>query len=731
MMKETIELRSHQRRHDGRTVIAHLSDLHFRATTDPTSASWTALSDAVAAIAPDVICVTGDLIDSALADFGRRQHALHAVSRYLREIICPAANVSTECLAVVPGNHDYLWQGVAAGLARTHAVSAFRSVFDESLTPRLFSNLRLALLPFDSNATDWGASLASGLVDERELVSFDKECLRISTACSTDWTAATRVALLHHHPMPLAATETREGLTDREEWLLLRNAGRFMVQMLRAQIDIVLHGHKHYPGVAKARFPQPDRPDSTITVVGAGSCGPGRPPSFCELTVYDDRTIELCQHERLEAVFTRRRPTFLVSYSEARDGLYRRLTDALGVRALRVQRFEEIMPSGDVVRKEYIEGMAASRERSVRQVRQTVWSQSGEFELPEVTECPAGQHIWAEWDPERRTTDTGRPMKLCFDPPLMHDSAVTFRRATRVWNAIHFNQRDRHDTGAKESTESVYLSVMSAYETYQLHIAFPPGRFPTTARVRVEDAGGQPTVHEQRYAQAHFLASETARTLTLQLERPLPGYIYRVEWDLPPNDDEDLGQGAGAIRCARDVETRLRASGNQPRVVEALRGLYTDLRGNGFGPTAADDELELELFVYDETVHGLRSTGGLNRNTTEVVLAGKTAVGRAYRRRDAVVGVWDGGADTAASIVEPGLAGEHYTVLAALPLFYPITGGRRVAIVFATSRRANSGLRWVDAAEGLHQLKSRVTHWYATVLASELGVSDFPGFASQ
>ncbi|WP_439407817.1 metallophosphoesterase family protein [Bradyrhizobium sp. DASA03076] len=82
-----------------------------------------------------------------------------------------------------------------------------------------------------------------------------------------------RVAVLHHHPMPIAVRD--KSLDDAEQearlepFLILKNSGDLVHELQRLKYDLVLHGHKHRPQFARVELGA-DRPERYPILVLAG-----------------------------------------------------------------------------------------------------------------------------------------------------------------------------------------------------------------------------------------------------------------------------------------------------------------------------------------------------------------------------------------------------------------------------------------------------------------------------
>src|SRR5207302_4654043 len=127
--------------------------------------------------------------------------------------------------------------------------------------------LNVCILVLDSNVMEF-LDLASARIDTSDLSSFHTLASQVSGKNFT------KIALLHHHPMPISATE-REGFLNDPGFTMLKNAGQVMTTMVAAKMDLVLHGHEHYAAYSKAVFPYDRKEEHFITVVSAGSVGKG------------------------------------------------------------------------------------------------------------------------------------------------------------------------------------------------------------------------------------------------------------------------------------------------------------------------------------------------------------------------------------------------------------------------------------------------------------------------
>jgi predicted MPP superfamily phosphohydrolase len=147
---------------------------------------------------------------------------------------------------------------------------------------------RFAVVCFDSNpAKGRGRAFAAGEVGQDQITRLDHgrrskqagACPSCGTSVCSNLDGAEavllRVAVLHHHPLPIALSadsfrsRSREGKLER--YLLLRNSGDLLQQLQNHKFDLVLHGHKHRPQFARLELNTDGVDPYPLTVLAAGS----------------------------------------------------------------------------------------------------------------------------------------------------------------------------------------------------------------------------------------------------------------------------------------------------------------------------------------------------------------------------------------------------------------------------------------------------------------------------
>ncbi|HYI13419.1 MAG TPA: metallophosphoesterase [Thermoanaerobaculia bacterium] len=658
--------------------IAHISDLHFTSNTNPNEAIWQALRQDLEdeARRPDVIVATGDLVDNPGREwFGRgSERALNAVREYLHSL-CKAARIDpADRLVAIPGNHDYRTRG---NVASDYLERMFRSVFKNEFEHRLYPDLRLLILAFDSNSCDSNFDLATGAVADEDLLDiadFEKQDAQ-------NWGVATKLALLHHHPMPIAATEGLKKLTEVESFLLLRNAARFMTKMVDERIDLVLHGHRHCPSFSRATYTAGKDVEHTIAVVSAGSVHHDdlHDRSYNLVTISDGGEIRVERRSLSGNDYVHEREWMVRDYRQARELLYARLLGASKGR-LHVQRYsshEHIQrDSGDVVSIERFEGVTSRIDTAVDGFRYTASTTSGyvgkiEYESEKINFFTA---------PPTRNPDGSREIATRVEPSIAK-TPVTYTSMLRVVNAMYFSRRDRLDaTQNTTSEESVRNSTSHAYDAMHLSVTFPPEHFPKALRMAVRGPDGKPALWEREFVAPHLTVIPAVHTVSFSVEKPLPNYEYAIVWDLPP--DVELKLGAKEAGEADEILDQFNA--------QKAAGLLLQLE-NAFSPAVIAD-----LFVYDDRVGGQRLVDTSDPNPQDlkerIIRSGVGPVGRAYRRRAVIVAapvaaVEDVPESELADEVDPFSARTRSMI--AVPLYYPLYTGRRIGtVVLRTAARS-------------------------------------------
>jgi 3',5'-cyclic AMP phosphodiesterase CpdA len=727
-----------------RAVIAHISDLHFTTKSQRSDAIWQALCEDLKGIGGiDLVVVTGDVIDSSVSDnFGSDgvHTAFQRVRTYLLDDICPAAGVNPDIgMFVIPGNHDFRMKGLFKSDLQ---FDLFYQHFGSYFSNRHFQKLGLSLYVFDSNSPDRLLNFATGLVRETDLVTHHGLVRQLGDEHPKFASECTRVVLVHHHPLPIAPTQHREDLTAGEEFMLLKNAGIFMEQMVRTRMDLVLHGHRHYPAYARISFPTSEGGKHSIAVVAAGSVGlkGDHDYSYNLITIRNNCEIVLQRRVLRSALYESDGAFFISTYEDARRK--RCVPDKNDPRQIWADKYVRIdsirAGSGDAVMDETFTNARAANKFPIADMPRMLSSNSGIFG-DWAYDVPRGQSMEWEWDGP--AVDGKRAGHTRIDPPL-GPTPITFSRKGTTFNAIHFNRRDRLDaTNQHDKGEWVYMATRHLYDSAILQVNFPPASFPSDFRVEVRQEDDKTRdFQEEEYLRSRLTRFPNINSVVLAFETPIPKYSYRIKWDLPADDTDELGLSAADLGLASVISDRLLSLSadikRQTAVMQAMAHLReTILAVPAYAATERDDsqeELEIELFAYDPKRGGLVFVATLPDRSAAVaqyvIKPGRFVVGQAFRRREEVVLINVPGvrtADCAYYEAVPGLEQlAPHTVVFAMPLLYPIRKGVKIGAIALGSRSKTSGLLCLHKDRAaLLALKEQLSVWFAKELVPALGMN--------
>lgn len=306
--------------------ILHISDLHFSGSPRLDSQcerNWAVflnhVADDLKRFRPAVIAFTGDLVVSAgpwtLAGYRRGVNALLELARicgFLSEPVSwdkekefpPDAwwNLLYHRIFIVPGNHDVyimglrmLWQRWTKNWLKIAAPPQQQQALRSRLEPVPASTQGpLAVLMIDSNSKSAFWKYARGEVDQQLNLHWPDE-RKISESHF-------RIALMHAHPVQLPFF--LQGITNAEASMTMENAGLLMKNLANLGVRLVLHGHRHYPGICTLLLPDAQGSPRSIVVVGGGSVThPPKDWSFCTfdwIRIHADRRVEVTMVRRLE-----------------------------------------------------------------------------------------------------------------------------------------------------------------------------------------------------------------------------------------------------------------------------------------------------------------------------------------------------------------------------------------------------------------------------------------------
>lgn len=416
-------------------------------------------------------------------------------------------------------------------------------------------------------------------------------------------------------------------------------------------------------------------------------------------------------------------------YAKVRDQRYADLAAGreIKLRIESLQVFISLNDNGDAVLRERYE-MVSSESSPISFIPAILETEYGFVpDVPRYTDKPDGQEI--EW---KFTNGAGNKRKadIVFHPPI-GDQPISFTRYWTHFNAVYFNQRDRSDAGSPAATEDVVYPVKYRYDQLRIRVSFPrrifPGDFTVQARRTAPDGSIVTDLEESDWAAQRLDWDENDSVVWVDIAHPLTGYSYHLLWNLPATDGDELRLPPEHFNQAEELAKRFVSLANQaspyrPAAVQAMQTLGADLE-NTFG-----GDIRLALYCYRQQ----SGEGGLievlERNgyktSTKPVRIGRTLVGRSFRRKSALAyqSVLTHVADDKSFEPVPseeGLAKPCAAV--AVPLLCPEPGGIRAAVIYISTRTADSKLVEVWKPGDARVLFGRkVKHWYANEMCNAL-----------
>jgi len=251
-------------------LILHLSDLHFGSDCVyphgkgelPQTTQFNVLEricsffDTYFDSDPGIVVISGDFVDS------HEEDAFDFAKTFIDELL-QAFNLNRNHLVIIPGNHDFeLGDHDPYAYTHEHAYRDFISdlIGDGSQLERV----KQFVMPCGLHPVF--GELNSARIHNRDYrryawlgrPRFVPVLNQMSEAASDTEEPSTLIPVVHHHIVTTEARATIKPSSDDEDSMdedsmmgLIRDAGDFIEKCTEDDIDIILHGHKHNPFVAK------------------------------------------------------------------------------------------------------------------------------------------------------------------------------------------------------------------------------------------------------------------------------------------------------------------------------------------------------------------------------------------------------------------------------------------------------------------------------------------------
>ena len=740
--------------------ILHISDIHFGAHFD--ESVWEYVSALAERERPDLIACTGDVVDHGGL-------FMLAAARVELELLRRRVGEKT-LLRCVPGNHDC---GPFGNINVWPFSSNFASVFGPNamdipskmpsylayrghgwarrwlervaFTPYLYLTracvsivrrwnsrslyslpiLRsddpssLVLVYLDSNYTQ---RLASGSVNPKEVTLLKSRMLNLRDKPGGQ-AFVPRIAMVHHHPLPIPEASIVEGLTSFEPFLVLRNAGFVLRELSSCDVDLILHGHKHYSAFGRLGYTVDHKSEGEIAVLAAGSCG----VTLSETGRNSVNLIDVFETGRMSytvvyfgggggvavnELFRNKRDVHGMVMHKAR--VHRRASERQGQWVAKVTHAVAVDAGGVAVVRHEINGHVFDRGLATDVVPVVIDVTMGRVTDTTLVLTEASKragHSWVDHPTSpQHAIKCGISLgqRLATSPPVDYGyQFVCFNTyAITEWETITACQRDKSVgrlRGRAPGLEFTSFVVRVPTRTLVIRLQLPADTLTTEPYVHVSRWSWYPDIPLDEARQffdarpgewthdtdlttheAGNLVHIGSNAWELRVEFPLVGHRYDIRWRVE----------APALTLAeRREETSRRGRAESYRksllgdaaLQGRLKNWAADLREwllphfKAHVPKA--DDVEIAAFVYDGETHSLRQVFSYPGPTQGAALLpldvplGEGVVGAAFKRSEFVMYIdpaLTGSTDDAAYLYDrSGDAGGHpkWRFVAAFPVF--------------------------------------------------------------
>lgn len=283
--------------------IVHVSDMHF--VTSPFwrkfEGLWAgvnghnpdtlpALLCEIPPLKPDILVATGD--QTTLGD----NHSLTAARDFLLKL-GEQSGVPEERIFWIPGNHDILLNYYAPFAYR---LRNYEKVFGPipSASFHDIEGSKVAVFSFDSTLDRkgllWPVVGSRGKVSAKAFNSFNAQVR--SKQNSGEYF---KIALIHHHPLPIPF-KTTGGVGI--ELTTMANGGTFIAHMQESGLNLILHGHEHYPYSCRYCY-EPNGNDIVVAAAGTACQRGSKENTFNYLEIVPGVSVTIRRYVYNEAGF--------------------------------------------------------------------------------------------------------------------------------------------------------------------------------------------------------------------------------------------------------------------------------------------------------------------------------------------------------------------------------------------------------------------------------------------
>jgi len=665
------------------TTILHISDLHFGWKFDEDS--WTDLLNIARQLGPKIVLVTGDLVNSP-----------HRLSLNWAMDELNSLQTMLECdLIVVPGNHDtrflgllpikwvnpfglllllalslaiyksglltvfptLLWLILATVLVGLFLIRSlffidFNKKFKKFILPApgFYSKYGLEIYAFDSASQALVG--ARGRIPKKQFVdaqgNLRKQLLNLHTSApeqnANGSIAPYRIAILHHHPIPIPYDDANEPL------MVADNAGTFLSEVSRLGVRLILHGHKHHKHFSRTTINAGGDDEHEIAVLSTGTAtsniGNDRREHHFYLLKLDGRgNMEVAPYLAEEGAAFQRQEPFLIEQSSLADKrLYEGTAQQCGLKCESNLLTVEITPDGDMDFRQEFHGFRVVRENhSVSGLPRPIEIQVGTGHIDDLS---AGDLDANSGEPIQITEEikelSHRKGEVSFGRNIgPQDQALNFYTHYVALNAFAMSgQQHTQMYGEPPPTEHLELALQPIpTQVLDFVVKLPAGfRISGEPRFFIEKDGRREPVLEQKL-KGNLRYYPHLNVIVSTIPYPPLDLTYKLQWklteDAPPSGLSSISLTGETEELARGL-LKLPDSATESLELKQLLGVIEQITRSHFNlDKSTQDPIEISLMAYDQEERTLKIVLANFEMTEQMRLFrlkyGDGIAGRAYK----------------------------------------------------------------------------------------------------
>jgi len=554
--------------------IAHLSDLHCNGSSEWKN-SFDYIVEALKKKGPNLIVITGDLVNNPFdSNF---IVVKDSIKRLYNDIKCPIISV--------PGNHDYSFFGNCFFNLQTRKklYKEYEQYFSlpdspDVIAKKIFLDHNISLFNIDSNSSNLIFGFAIGKV-ESPLTTLNniKMCLKSTHGCKEKYNNSIKIAILHHHPLPLPS-KNLDKISDN--LIFLRNAHEFLDACCEVGIDVILHGHKHISGLSKYQIYNADNSSTAVSACGTSNKNSAtREIKFAYITPSGACSIESYVCEKYETRFTKNSDEVNVNYYG--DIRKSKITKRFFVpnayqcpvtMVANKEKIIQIFEDGNSLVQTALYGIQWKNNVSPqeRYIKEIIWADMGRiwgglYEFGKSPIIPAIPERQCEW----RNPILNEGKKPAPDQPEMFTLTLTpgnntnshdedcLKNAYILLNGFTMNQEEHQEAYPDWDYKIPRQEIASTsvnYPTYQLEliVRFPENFFPNPDGISLNVTfKKEPTketplalLYDQNkinHEESNFLKEKASlrrrsalNEVAIIIKYPNPDCVYSLKWIVPP-----------------------------------------------------------------------------------------------------------------------------------------------------------------------------------------------------